>query len=254
MNTPITSKEVQDRIHNSLLQEYCNLLHSFDFKNLETEMPLDKRLLSNIFLPDVSDNYLPDQPKIMIVGQETRHWLGKLSNENIIGNEQLKLYVERSMSTHKRSSIRPPKKFVFLSFMKKIRLIFSNSSISEKHDAIIWSNLFALDYAGQSPKKHPNIDKITDLSMALLKCQIKIFQPDAILFATGPSYDHFLKNYFEISDNQYTPHKIPRKMWPFQIEEIPCFRVTHPRYRAGHNARLIAINLIREYIEDKYTT
>ena len=75
-------------------------------------------------------------------------------------------------------------------------------------------------------------DRIRELSKEILKKEIEILKPDAIVFVTATrtnikQYDEAIKNTL---DNNFSNSKVIRskEFWIFEYEGIKCYRTLHP--------------------------
>ncbi len=87
----------------------------------------------------------------------------------------------------------------------------------------------------------PVFDLLKQLSRDLLKAQIEILRPDASLFVTGPGYDSYLKEFFEIKESLVLEK---RALWQFEADGIQAYRTTHPQWEAGREYRSRALDCV----------
>jgi hypothetical protein len=100
--------------------------------------------------------------------------------------------------------------------------------------AILWSNLFRVDWNGRSVLKAEQrvLDKITSAQRNILRDEIAILQPGSVVFLTGPGYDFELKAEFggiKFHDVDGVPANVLARLahpdLPFK-----SFRTYHPTY------------------------
>jgi hypothetical protein len=100
--------------------------------------------------------------------------------------------------------------------------------------AVMWSNLFRVDWNGGSVlKAEPQaLQKIGAAQRSLLRDEVAILQPGSVVFLTGPNYDFELKA--EFNDVEFhTVDCIPiRRLARLSHPGLPfkSFRTYHPAY------------------------
>ena len=157
--------------------------------------------LSGLFLPSVSESYSNAKNKVMIIGSETAGWEPLAKTKNSYDSfESIDTYVEQSMQKHQR-------------FFKKMLEKGSNDRGHTFHnftrvtaravggDGLIYANLFCFDWRKKSPIKYPKFDFVKDLSGKILDVQIKILQPDYIIFANGISSAKQRRELFPVGED-----------------------------------------------------
>lgn len=189
--------------------------------------------LSGLFLPGTSPEYHCATQKILVVGRETRRW-------NILKDEEkfegLEAYICKAMATQQKqltASIKLPRDRGE-SFFNLLR------DLANDHGShgIAWANLFCFAWEKKSPVRWEHFKTLLDISEQLLKAQIKILQPDIIIFANGASSAKFRQGYFphkgkssvcsELGD--FREQGIPlNQLWRFKLQQrIQCYRIQHP--------------------------
>jgi uracil-DNA glycosylase len=123
-------------------------------------------------------------------------------------------------------------------------------------DGLIYSNLFCFDWNKGSPIHSPYFEVIKKYSEALLKIQLRILEPEIIIFANGITSVPHRREFFPIhGDNQvctngrdYSSEGIANHhLWEFDLyKNIRCFRIHHPstRTKEAAKARQFLINLL----------
>lgn len=239
---------------------YLDLLKDIDTTCLQNP-DIRKTLygqLSGLFLPSVSENYSNAKNKVMIIGSETAGWEPLAKAKNSYDNfESIDTYVERSMQKHQ-------------CFFKKMLEKDSNDRGHTFHnftrstaravggDGLIYANLFCFDWRKKSPIKYPKFDFVKDLSGKILDAQIKILQPDYIIFANGISSAKQRRELFPVGEGarctngKNHPEKISSHyLWEFMLDKkIRCFRVHHPsaRSKEARLGRAFAVQLLAEAV------
>ena len=215
---------------------------------------------SGVFLPVNFNEYNSSSPKIMIVGRETAGWNTK-NNKNlmkrIVQNNKagsLDNIIDEATGRYSWHLLDGPKGKLKTKHKSHFKRYYCNvaKEMGISPYSMIYANLFAWDYDNKSPLIRPKdeLSKISNLSLQLLATQIKLFNPDYIIFATGRrGIDSLIKQLFEEHFNGYkTEHVIPRKLWEFTSAEKRCFRIAHPRAQHGHSRfRAEVIDKIKKY-------
>ncbi|CAO1661812.1 hypothetical protein NYA30BAC_01396 [Halomonas sp. NYA30] len=228
-------------MHESLHHAYSTLLSDHDLYPLQTRADM----YSGVFLPRLIESYQQAPFKLMLVGQETKGWNGKL--QRLIEARKanaIEAYVSASTETYQKRRMKKPGQSQFLQFLHH-----AERALELPKNSIHWANLHAVDYRGGSPRHRPQAEvcAFTPLSQALLALQIDQLKPDAILFTTGPSGDRFIKALCNDHLGGYHDSNVvvPRKLWRFTAAGIPCFRTTHPRRVSDIKYRNEALSLIQ---------
>lgn len=198
--------------------------------------------LSGVFLPCPAESYFASGPRVLIVGQETKDWR---NNSCSIRNTRF------INDTGVAASMRCAQEFVsygatqskFMQFYRKA----SSQLRSDAPDAAVWSNQFCISFKSGSPTKlSPEAFRtVKQVSYDLLKAQIDILRPGAIIFTTGPARDSYIKECFP--DYKTEAVLEPRRLWHFKIGTIHCLRTSHPRWVRGAEFLDRAIKLAKEH-------
>lgn len=189
--------------------------------------------LSGLFLPGVSTDYVQAQKRVMVVGRETRRW-------DIIKPDRpfldLDEYIHRAMAiqqSHLAGYIqdKADKGQSFFNLLRKLRH-------ADPSCGIAWANLFSFAWRRGSPMRWQHFEVLKAVSKQLLEAQIRILQPDIIIFANGASSARIRQEYFphkgefsvctELGD--YREQGIPvSQLWRFRLfGSIQCYRIQHP--------------------------
>jgi len=190
--------------------------------------------LSGLFLPGTSPAFYAAPQKILVVGRETRRWDVLKGDDEF---ESLETYICKAMATqqdHLAKFILKPRDRGE-SFFNLLR------DLADDHgtQGIAWANLFSFAWDKKSPMRwKPHFAKVLEISEQLLKVQVRILQPDIIIFANGTSSAKFRQGYFphkgessvcsELGD--FCKQGIPlNQLWRFKLHQrIQCFRIQHP--------------------------
>lgn len=196
-----------------------------------------KNKLSGLFLPSVSDDYESSENKIMVIGRETRGWPSFYDSKGDLTD-----YVDRMMSFHENFIAKQlvgtnHKGRSFHNFMREV-------SDRTGKEGIVYSNLFCCDMNGKLPAASHHFKMIKSLSKKLLFAQIKVLQPEIILFMNGfdQSSVKTRREFFPING----PYKVcfdfkdyceeerltNKQLWQFNLKfedrMIKSYRTYHP--------------------------
>lgn len=232
----------------NLKEEYLSVLEKMISQSLAISPEQDK--YSGIFLSQVYENYFNSKLKVMVVGRETAGWntdngkggishlINNIESGNLINaiddslERYSKFYYHSAYGAAKKKS-----KSHFIRFFRKIA-----TELGVPVDGIVYSNMLAWDYNKNSFKSRPIGEraKLEDISLELMAVQVKSYQPDIIIFATGSMgyIDPMIK---KLAKEFFTEHKtisvVRKKIWKFNIGDIKCYRIAHPRAQNGEHPK-----------------
>lgn len=188
--------------------------------------------LTGVFLPSAAEKPM----KLMIVGMETRAWNGSFKQ---IHDGDLRGYIEQAMQKHEKYQVMPPGRSCFGRFHQ-----YAAEKLGCSRKEIGWGNLFSVAYKKSSPKKDSrSFSAVQELSIQLLREQLRIIRPQSIIFVTGWRYDADLKRSLDgmIDDSEVL---IKKALWEFYLGDTLCYRTSHPRHVTGAQHRDSALNKI----------
>ncbi len=187
-----------------------------------SEISKDEENWLVLLLASIPYNYYKTKNKILIIGQENNGWsyfeTAKESMRYTLGFQNITRWEQYPIFTFPYN------------FCKSINECDDNET---KKSYLAWTNLkkFSFD---DTPKKSlsDNIQKIIDEEFNVLEDEIKIINPDIILFLTGPDYDIEIKT--QLKDIEFLPiegYSI-REFARLKHNSLPhnSFRVYHPSY------------------------
>lgn len=251
-------------MNNALLKiAYTDLLKDIDTRYLENP-DIRKNIakgLSGLFLPSVSDDYQNAKNKVMIIGSETAGWEPLAKAKNTYDDFRcIENYIDRAMQKHQGFFKKElgkktgDKGHTFHNFSRATARVAGE-------DGLVYSNLFCFDWHGRSPIRSPEFKFIKNLSAKLLDAQIKILQPDYIIFANGISSAKYRRDFFPVGEGlrctnskSYPEIISSHYLWEFMLDDkIRCFRIHHPssRSKRSKDARLgqkFALKLLAQAI------
>ncbi len=237
------------------INEKLKALYKGKWKDLTSEADKIKEVKpAHPLLIKVNDNYEKADIKVMIFGQETFGWHGEFFNGKDINflmddydcylnnNTQDYFYKGRVKRKNKRTFWNRSN---FKYFQEQLNQHFESKSVE-----FLWNNLSKIGKNGKG-KQTNDIEALENKYFNVIKEELKILQPDVIIFVTGPTRDKLLKNKLNIQleqcSTQYKTRQLAKVIFNDVDKEILAFRTYHPRYRAGRKNRNSEIlNLIIE--------
>ena len=206
-----------------------------------------------LHLPCVTENYQKMDKKIMVIGQELDGWKEIKDNPR---DAMIALLESQYKQTKKRPF------FVFsFSFCKKMN---SNIKLNKKIKAsyVVWANIRKFSYNKDCPKSkaprkplNEEAQKLIYEKFNFLKEEIKIINPDIVLFLTGPDYDNYIEDQLDgvkfnkLENSEYEKREFAR----VEHEVLPkkSFRIYHPNaFRQGSVIKKLGKNhLYKEFLK-----
>ena len=196
----------------------------------------DEGLWTVLHLACVPPNYEKMKYKILIVGQENDGW-------GFRDNARLSMLATLDFLDSKDyNDIRP-----FFSFPYKFCKSINNlEDIKDsKKTYFTWVNLreFSFDEMPKTPLGK-EAQSIIDNEFNILEEEIKIINPDIVLFLTGPNYDNYIKNQLKVVEFKTVENYQIGQFARVEHEALPknSFRIYRPEY-------LNRVHLKGEYLE-----
>ena len=196
-------------------------------------------VVSAPFLINIPESYFTAKKKILYIGKETNIWWGKLKHYVQV-TDSLDILKKRYTAEFEGGEVKTSKDLTKTKIYKGknwnnsaffSKFIFFEKSI--QNSCVLWTNLLKMDSGAKGYAKNSiHDDRIRELSKEILKKEIEILKPDAIVFVTATStnikqYDEAIKNTL---DNNFSNSKVIRskEFWIFEYEGIKCYRTLHP--------------------------
>ena len=143
------------------------------------------RSLSRPFLLDLTAHNFPEaQSKLLVVGQQTNGWDTDHATGGDLVDDLLWLYKDFEMGAN---YVRSP-------FWAGTHELYGRLNIDGPATGFAWTNVLKVDEANGRPQ--PDVVDVLFRSFNLLSEEIRLAQPDVVVFFTGPTYDDFLKRIF----------------------------------------------------------
>lgn len=235
-----------------------NLYHSYleaIFSDKEIEKMIEDNKLSSPQLLDVETprgNYLNSEFKVLFIGKETNDWFNSNEryNEGLIPiNGQFEKYINSLKKLYKSHNIgvkyRSPIYLFIDHLLKKLN--------ESKQTGMLLTELLRHDYNCKGLPQHL-IEKLAYEENSILREEVEILKPNALIFLTGPSYDKHIKMTYPMAVFQECEGYGIRQV--AVIENIPnikkAVRIYHPDYhnRKGANFKHKMVELITKFLNE----
>ena len=184
----------------------------------------DEELWMVLHLACVPYNYNKMKYKILIVGQENDGW--GFQNEAILSMYDTLDFLD----SKDYNDMRPFFSFPY-NFCKSINNL--EDIKDSKKTYFTWVNLREFSF-NEAPKTSlgKEAQSIIDNEFNILEEEIKIINPDIVLFLTGPNYDNYIKNQLKGVEFKTVENYHIRQFARVEHKSLPdnSFRIYHPRY------------------------
>ncbi len=208
---------------------------------------------ANPLLIKVDQKYIDSDIKVMIVGQETDGWHGKLNSGGLTVEKLMDGYSDyfSQRAMHGKRAFWNRKNYKY--FEEELTKCFVNRNVS-----FIWNNISKIGNDGRG-KANPLIKKLERNYFNIFLSEFKILNPDIVIFTTGSSRDSYIKHHFG-SDVGFVPKlslcdgalasetldliaevKLPR------FDAVKAVRIEHPNRRTLSN--LVSLQVIKNLFE-----
>lgn len=243
------------------IQDQLNEIYEKFKKNTVLPAEISERASPPLLL-SVSDKWAQSPNRILIIGQETQGWdfdpgdyfpdlessIRNFSDFQKLHNSVPALtagYRAFEFARHQPANYNSP-------FWRAYRSV--RCSLNEEADgpetAVLWSNLFRVDLDGGSVVKNGSSEEVTHIREAgitLLREEINLLKPTAVIFFTGPDYNEHLHAQFPgVEAGHFLDHD-PQKTAVLRHALLPSrsFRTYHP----GYLSRSGQLGIIQEIIQ-----
>ena len=166
------------------------------------------------------DEYNNCNKKLLFVGQETNSWfecgssLDKNSLKQVITN-----YEEFELANGYNSP--------FWRFIKEL-----NSRFNDTEYCYLWTNINKFGQHGAEGRPDPKVLDLESEYFNILKDELTILKPDAVIFLTGPNYDNDIINKLGATEFLECSDHTSREFAQLKNKYLPkkSFRIYHPNY------------------------
>ena len=240
------TEEQKEEYFNSS-EENIKLLRLYESKNykeviteiVETNEKVGGKELV-LHLPCITGNYKEMDKKILIIGQELDGWRKIRDNPKDAMLDTLEISLKK-LSKHPHP---------FNAFSRKFCEMLNRECKSKF--PVSWASANIRRFSYKEKPKIPLKDEVQNLiykKFNFLKEEIKIINPDIVLFLTGPDYDDYIKvqldgvKFHKLENSDYEKRQFAR----VEHEALPknSFRIYHP-----NRIRFIGKGAYKKYLEE----
>lgn len=144
--------------------------------------------LSYPLLMKAFDQYEATNKKVLYVGKETYGWLGTLDKpDNLTVNTLMDEYEEFEFGKNYHGRNSP--------FWRFVRNCHNRINGNMHPNGFLWTNFSKCDSNKTTPD--PELQKINERGFDLIIDEIKIINPDIVIFITGWDYEHQFQRVFQ---------------------------------------------------------
>ena len=210
----------------------------------DDSLPEMLKQLEGPFLINVDNQYEESSPKIVFVGKENNGWMDVNSQEFY---EQRG--VKEALKEYETFDFENTYSCFLFKCLKNIREgVFGKDEITNRRRSVIYSNLFKFNQRNTPPMFQSIFKEIVlKIQDGIFQEEIRILQPDSIVFVTGPNYDKLIQRFYP--DVQFLPvNGYPKnEMCLLRSRFLPkqSFRTFHPDYGMHYGKNRIS----RDYYE-----
>lgn len=224
--------EIEQRLKEIYARFRCEL-------NLPVEL---ERKLSAPLLLSIPEQWAASRYRLLVIGKETRGWADfQQENVNTVNTCEkfvrvpdsvealIKDYANFNFGELLANTRRSP----FWRAYKMLGRVLEGNAIG----SVLWSNLFRMDFDGESVVKKATQREIQNIYQAtsqILADEIVTLAPKAVIFFTGPSYDSSIRNYFPGSElecmSDCPPGLLLSRVAHSSLPPKHCYRTYHPGY------------------------
>jgi hypothetical protein len=233
-----------------LYKDYLNYILS----EKEILDAIENFTLSSPQLIDVSvqrGKYLESDYKILVIGKETNYWFNKGEREKVgllSIKDQVDLYIQELKSLYRKHNLGENYRSSIYTFID----LLIEKLLIKRQIGIILTELIHHDFNGGGVS-YDLAMKLMYSNNYILRKEIEVMKPNALLFLTGPNYDVFIKHSYP--DVKFTKYKDFNVSQISVLQGIPsiekAIRIYHPdahKYQ-GAQFRHDMINAIADYFE-----
>lgn len=213
-------KSINDRLRHLYESHYESLSEELNSRNKELNNN-DGECATNPLLLMVDEGYLNAELKIMFFGQETNCW-----NNGIFSGE-----IQPLVDLYKRFYLDGNcYKYggQFWNGISKFKKLIQ-AKIPDKKIGFLWNNVVKIGKCGKGFPQE--INDITNKHFNIIPEEIRILQPDIILFISGPNYDQEINKIFGECKTKEIGSFSKRQLCKMEFDKIPIsIRTYHPNY------------------------
>ena len=171
--------------------------------------------------------------KILFVGQETNDWA--VRDESGYRLETLHDFLSDSGSIPSLQKLYEGFAFGANYTRSPFWQAFNAVKAAEVSSSVLWTNLFRFCFQRGSVRNGSGQEykQISELNFGILAEEIRILEPTAVIFVTGPYYDEEIKHSFPSAVlSEFSSRFKTRAVARIEHEDLPIasFRTYHPNY------------------------
>ena len=240
-------------------QKLLNLYESKNYREVIAEIKKTNEKVGGkelvLHLPCITGNYKEMNKKILIIGQEVDGWRKIKDNPKDAMLDTLDISIKPPK--HKPKHPRP-----FNAFSRKFCETVNKECKSKFPISWASANIRKFSYNKVSPKSrtpkiplNDEVQNLIDTKFNILRDEIKIINPDIVLFLTGPNYDDYIKvqlngvKFHKLENSDYEKRQFAR----VEHEVLPkkSFRIYHPNaFRQGSVIKMFGRgHLYKEFLK-----
>jgi hypothetical protein len=136
----------------------------------------------------VFPDYEKVRRKILFVGKETYGWIDTMQNSEYLTVDYLMESYEEFCFAKNYSSRGSP-------FWRFVNKLHENVNGPEFPTGLLWTNFSKCDSRGTTPGH--DLQRANDIGFSMIKDEIKIINPDVVVFITGWSYEYQFQRVFQ---------------------------------------------------------
>ena len=212
---------------------------------------------ANPLLVKVDQAYLDADVRVMILGQETDGWHGRLGHSELSVDELMSNYFDYFYQRHTSGNGMGKRAFWNMKNFKYFETKLTKY-LSEKRVSFVWNNISKIGNDGRG-KPNSSIKDLERSYFNILLDEFQILQPDIVLFTTGESRDSYIQHHFgndvvfepqlsllcgslsEKTKNLISQVNLPS--FPF----VKAVRIEHPNRRTLDNE--VTLHVLKSLIE-----
>jgi len=205
-----------------LLQELENTYSD----ELFTEKP------TNLLCLSAPELYLCADIKVMIFGQETNDW-----ESDFMGSKSLSHLIETYDSFFNNKECFSYGGQFWNGFSKIQKEICRAYEYQGKSVGFLWNNVIKIGCSGNKGKPSLPILDWQKPTYELVLQELELYNPDVIIFLSGPNYDEYIKNIFQDIKFSSISNKTERQLSKLYSKKLPSktLRTYHPNYLWRNN-------------------
>ena len=244
INTLIEHKIASNIINSKLKELYYNIPEENYAAIEEYNSFSSEHILTNPLLLAASDEYANADKKVMIIGQETYTWLKEVKNGAFSRENNPPIL----QSLFDMFCNNPNRKYnsAFWTFINECQKI-----AKQNNSGIITNNIAKVGYVGE----RGNDLNVSCLWGKILLEEIKICDPNMLLFVSGPLYDKMINNIFgNYKASRCIDGVTTRKLAKLEFEDgvlkgRSVYRTYHPAFLQKSINRFEWISSVYKFID-----